>query len=362
MGRFFGWVGPVAYLVTVALVAACGYCLVFSGAAADYGVIGFQGGVPVYGWNYTANPLRDLGELLVFTPLGWGPVLVWFAALLWFVGQAGVAHANKAEDERWTAHMLSVGFVGRLVLVPLNVLLTLSALGAVATFLVAPGPAGNLGLLNFGLWLELFNVMLALPFAVYQMCGATRLANRGLMRTTPLVWHTVLSFLPTVGFVSMCALFVNGRAVLWDAHDRRVAREAVAAAAGAGDAEKGAEGEDATTEAKADGTTAKPEEDAAAVAVEGTSAACGTLALAAGTPVEPTADHADGGEGAAEAAAEGKRGGDGAEAEPEDGAPEAAEGAGAPAAEPAGEPTEPAEPAAAGTPAKDGEEDAEPRV
>ncbi len=304
MGRFFGWVWPVVYLLTVALMVACSCYLLLVEPTVDYSVLGYRNGVPIYGWSYESDPLRDLAGSFMFPPLSWVVPVVWFVAMLWFIFQAGILHPDRLEDERWTAHMLSVGFVGRLVLMPLNVLLTLSFLGSVATFLVLPGPANNLGLLNFGLWIGLLNIMTVLPFTVYQLCGATRLANRNLMGTTALVWHAVLSFLPTAGFVSMCALFANGRSALWAEHDRRVAREAVAATLGT--PEGGATAEDGTEETEevkeadeteeADGgrTTVKAEPAAA----EETPARAGepTVALAvvaAATPGEGSGAAAD---------------------------------------------------------------------
>lgn len=225
MGRFFGWIGPVAYLLTVALLVACGYAL-YAGVDVSYHFVGIGQQGAVYGYSYTSNPLYELGGMLVFTPAALVPVAVWFVAVLWFVFQAAIMHPDKGEDERWTSHMLTVGFVGRLVLMPLSVLMTAAAVSCVFAFVVLPGPAGNLFMLNLGLWLELLGIMLVLPFTLYQLCAATRLGNRGLMGSTGVVWHAVLSFMPTVGFVSMCGLFVNGRETLLAAHDRRVAEEA----------------------------------------------------------------------------------------------------------------------------------------
>ena len=255
MGRFFGWIGPVAYLLTVALLVACGYALC-AGVDVSYHFAGIGQAGAIYGYSYASNPLYELGGMLVFTPAGLIPIAVWFVAILWFVFQAAIMHPDKNEDERWTSHMLTVGFVGRLVLMPLSVLLTVAAAACVASFAVLPGPAGNYFMLNLGLWLELLGIMLVLPFTLYQLCAVTRLGNRGLMGSTGVVWHAMLSFLPTVGFVSMCGLFVNGRESLIAAHDRRVAEEAKA------ETETGETTEDASTPG-ADGGETPPEAETA---------------------------------------------------------------------------------------------------
>lgn len=250
MGRFFGWIGPVAYLLTVALLVACGYALC-AGVDVSYHFAGIGQAGAIYGYSYASNPLYELGGMLVFTPAGLIPIAIWFVAILWFVFQAAIMHPDKNEDERWTSHMLTVGFVGRLVLMPLSVLLTVAAAACVASFAMLPGPAGNYFMLNLGLWLELLGIMLVLPFTLYQLCAVTRLGNRGLMGSTGVVWHAVLSFLPTVGFVSMCGLFVNGRESLIAAHDRRVAEEAKAETETTGDASApGADGGETPAEAE----------------------------------------------------------------------------------------------------------------
>lgn len=307
MGRFFGWIGPVAYLLTVALLVACGYAL-YAGVDVSYHFAGIGQAGAVYGYSYASNPLYELGGMLVFTPAGLIPIAVWFVAILWFVFQAAIMHPDKNEDERWTSHMLTVGFVGRLVLMPLSVLLTVAAAACVASFAVLPGPAGNYFMLNLGLWLELLGIMLVLPFTLYQLCAVTRLGNRGLMGSTGVVWHAVLSFLPTVGFVSMCGLFVNGRESLIAAHDRRVAEEAKAeteTGETTGDASApGADGGETPAEAEAAGETASPAAPEAAAGVEATT---GTKAATeAETAVEAKSE--------AEAAPE-------AEPEPDGGAP-----------------------------------------
>lgn len=230
MGRFFGWVGPVAYLLAVGLAVLCGLALV-AGPNIDYGVVAYSQGAPVYGVTYSAGPLYELGTLLAFSPYTGGLLAAfWLAALLWFIFQAGTIRTDAAEDERWTAHMLTVAFVGRLVLAPLGVFLTLAAGSLVWSYLALPGPAANLDMLTMALWIELLAAVVTLPFTVYQLCGVARLGNRGLMNATGMVWHTILAFMPVVGFIAMCGLFVNGRACVQAAHDARVARAAIAAA------------------------------------------------------------------------------------------------------------------------------------
>lgn len=237
MGRMFGWVGPIAYLVAVLIAAVSAAC----GAAGAW-----TGGLC---WDMGAAPTADVPGAVVASwtapaaaagpaaaASGWAslPLLVlcgaWLFALVWFGCQAIILHPDKLEDERWTAHMMNVALVSRLVLLPLNVAL---ALGSLA--LAAHGLAGQAGpsALAAALFVALTGVLLALPAAVYHLCSATRLANRGMLGVSGLVGHAVLSFFPLLGFVATASLYVNGRASLLAEHDRRVAEEALGRAQGA---------------------------------------------------------------------------------------------------------------------------------
>lgn len=222
MGRFVGWIGPIAYLVVVVAAALVG------------------GGGHVMSYLSSPDPLADPSIVSTMSAAGasvylLGPVLVvaWLAAILWFVAQAANLHADKLEDEKWSAHMLAVGFASRLLLAPLCVFCTLAAL-----FFALGGIAGlswgvelSANVLAVALSFEVLGILLTLPASLYQICAATRLANRGLLSPQALVGHVLCALLPTAGFMAMCGLYVNGRASLLAAHDARVAREALAAAA-----------------------------------------------------------------------------------------------------------------------------------
>ncbi len=225
MGRFIGWIGPIAYLAvvgaltTLAVWFACypatGYwaaclSLVFSGHAS----LAADASTPVT--NDGADAMACMSIALLVT---------WCASILWFIWQAAVRH-DGLEDERWTAHMLAVGLVSRIVLAPLAIFCTVSAAMTVGTALGSWSYHGSLW--TTALWIEVIGIILVLPAALYQICGAARLAHRGLLGTTGLVWNVILALLPTLGFVAMCGLYVNGREELIAAHDRRVAANAVA--------------------------------------------------------------------------------------------------------------------------------------
>ena len=221
MGRFVGWIAPVAYLVAV--IAGAGLCAWYTS-------------FPGIGYWVSSLAGMFLGTTAV-TQAALDPVVtcaialgvVWVIAVLWFAWQAAVLHEG-VEDERWTSHMLSVAMVSRVVLAPLGVFFTVSAALCIGAGIGA-GVGVHAGMFGIALWTELLGIVVVLPGALYQACAATRLANRGLMGSTALAWNVVLAFMPTLGFVAMCGLYVNGREELLAAHDRRVVAEALEAAA-----------------------------------------------------------------------------------------------------------------------------------
>lgn len=227
MGRFVGWIGPVAYLAAVILaVASCAWFTSVPGVG--YGVSFLASLFMGAADGSTTTPLTQdsLDSLTTFAIV---LAVAWVVAVLWFAWQAAVLHEG-VEDERWTSHMLSVAQVSRVVLAPLGIFCTVSAALCVGAAIGA-GVGAHGGLLSAALWTELAGMVLMLPAALYQICAATRLANRHLMGGTALAWNIVLALLPTLGFVAMCGLYVNGREELLAAHDRRVVTEALEAVA-----------------------------------------------------------------------------------------------------------------------------------
>lgn len=227
MGRFVGWIGPVAYLAAVVLaVASCAWFTSVPGVG--------------YGVSFLASLFMGVADGSTTTPLTQDSLdslttcaiilaIVWVVAVLWFAWQAAVLHEG-VEDERWTSHMLSVALVSRVVLAPLGIFCTVSAALCVGAAIGA-GVGAHGGLLSAALWTELVGIVLLLPATLYQICASTRLANRGLLSGTALAWNIILALLPTLGFVAMCGLYVNGREELLASHDRRVIAEALEAVA-----------------------------------------------------------------------------------------------------------------------------------
>ena len=193
MGRMFGWIGPIGYLVAV--VATC--VALVSGTLAMY----------IHAGCVPEHPRFDIVALCV-----------WFLAILWFVFQAAILRSDEVADEKWTAHFLNVSLVSRIVLVPLGV----AALWHAALCAIH-APSTLMSIATFGAC-ELVPFAVIVPAAAYQICAATRLANRGMLKPGALVAHVLLALLPVVGFVACCSLHVNGHAALDYAHDVRVAR------------------------------------------------------------------------------------------------------------------------------------------
>ena len=217
MGRFLGWIGPVVYLAAVVFIVLCGVsvlsgnellesCAIFSGS-----IEGFDASIA-----------------------GWVFLGAWALAVVWFMAQAAVIHGDAGEDESWTHHMLNVGLASRIVLMPLCVLLSVSAIGFVVTafggfdVVGATWTPGAVELVELAIVTEFAAFVLVLPAVLYQLCAATRLANRGLIGAESLVGNVLFALLPTIGFISMCGLHVNGRESVLDEHDRRVMREMLA--------------------------------------------------------------------------------------------------------------------------------------
>ena len=224
MGRFIGWIGPIAYLAAVGVLSTLAIwfaCFPGNGYLAAWLSLAFGGHASMAldaTTPLTADGIDALsGACIVLAA-------TWCVAVLWFIGQAAVRH-DGLDDERWTAHMLAVGLVGRVVLAPLCVACTLGSAVAVGAAIEAWGYHGSFW--TGALWTEAFGMLAVLPVALYQICGAARLAHRGLLGTTGLVWNVILAFLPTLGFVAMCGLYVNGREELIAAHDRRVVADAM---------------------------------------------------------------------------------------------------------------------------------------
>lgn len=202
MGRFIGWIGPVVYMATALMVVA--------------GLLAYVA---------CPDPLMLLGASYV-TDLHVILAVIWFIAILWFIWQAAVYHEGL-EDERWTAHMLAVGLVSRMALAPIGIFCTASAALWVGVAIEA-GPGTYPGLATNALQTFVMGAFMMVPAVLYQVCGATRLANRGLLGSTSLVCNVILAFFPTLGLVAMCGLYVNGREELIASHDRRVVKEALA--------------------------------------------------------------------------------------------------------------------------------------
>ncbi len=225
MGRFIGWIGPIAYLAVVGVLTTLTIwfaCFPGTGYLTAYLSLMF-GGHASLAADATTPLTADGVDLMSGACIAL--VATWCIAVLWFIWQAAVRHEGL-DDERWTAHMLAVGLVGRIVLAPLCILCTLSAAITVGAAIEASAQHGALW--TGALWIEVFGILVVLPVALYQICGAARLAHRGLLSTTGLVWNVILAFFPTLGFVAMCGLYVNGREEIIAAHDRRVAANAVA--------------------------------------------------------------------------------------------------------------------------------------
>lgn len=202
MGRFIGWIGPVVYMATALMVVA-GFLVYIA----------------------CPNPLMLLGAGHI-TNLHVALAVIWFVAILWFIWQAAVYHEGL-EDERWTAHMLAVGLVSRIVLAPIGIFRTTSA-ALWAGIAIEAGPGTYPGLATNVLQTFVMGSFTMVPAVLYQVCGATRLANRGLLGSTSLVCNVILAFFPTLGLVAMCGLYVNGREGLIASHDRRIVDEALA--------------------------------------------------------------------------------------------------------------------------------------
>ncbi len=217
MGRCLGWIGPVAYLAAVAFIVLCGVSVL-------------SGNELLNDWAVFGGAVEGFDASVA----GWVFLGAWAAAVVWFMAQAAVIHGDAGEDERWTQHMLNVGLASRIVLMPLCVLLSVSAIGfLVAAFggfdaVGATWTAEAVELVELAIVTEFSAFVLVLPAVLYQVCAATRLANRGLIGAESLVGNVLFALLPTVGFVSMCGLHVNGRESVLDEHDRRVMREMLA--------------------------------------------------------------------------------------------------------------------------------------
>lgn len=201
MGRFIGWIGPVTYMATALMV-----------------VVGHL----VYGT--CPDPLMLLGASYI-TDLYVVLTAIWFVAILWFIWQAAIYHEGL-EDERWTAHMLAVGLVSRIVLAPIGIFCTTSV-ALWAGVAIEAGPGAYPGFAANALQTFAMGAFMMVPAVLYQVCGATRLANRGLLGSTSLVCNVILAFFPTLGLVAACGLYVNGREELIASHDRRVVNEAL---------------------------------------------------------------------------------------------------------------------------------------
>lgn len=203
MGRFIGWIGPVVYMATALIIAAG--LLVYS-TCPDL--------LMLLGGSY----ITDLRVAIL--------AVIWFVAILWFIWQAAVYHEGL-EDERWTAHMLAVGLVSRIVLAPIGIFCAASA-ALWAGFAIEAGPGIYPGFVANALQTFILGAFIMVPAVLYQVCGATRLANRDLLSSRSLVCNVILAFFPTLGLVAMCGLYVNGREELITSHDRRVVNEALA--------------------------------------------------------------------------------------------------------------------------------------
>lgn len=222
MGRFVGWIAPVAYLA--AIIVGAGVCAWYASFPGIGYWVSSLAGMFLGTTGPTTTPMTQASlDPVVTCAIVLG--IVWIIAVLWFAWQAAVLHEG-VEDERWTSHMLSVAMVSRVVLAPLGVFFTVSAALCIGAGIGA-GIGAHAGMFGIALWTELVGIVVVFPAALYQVCSATRLANRGLMGATALAWNIVLAFMPTLGFVAMCGLYVNGREELLAAHDRRVTAEAL---------------------------------------------------------------------------------------------------------------------------------------
>ena len=175
MGRFVGWIAPVAYLAAVIVgVGACAWFTSFPGIG--YWVSALAG-MFMGTTSATTTPVTQaaLDPLVV---CAWVLAIMWLVAVLWFAWQAAVLHEG-VEDERWTSHMLSVALVSRVVLAPVGIFCTVSAALCIGAGIGA-GASVHSGMFSMALWAELLGIVLIVPGALYQICAATRLANRAL--------------------------------------------------------------------------------------------------------------------------------------------------------------------------------------